>query len=108
MEIRQIWELQALIREAEFLNSDTKEVFLKKLPYLSKEKFYKLYAIFSKDAQKRKEIWEKRLVVFEKYKATLNGIFYKAKQTVLHLKEKAINKIDRRELQHLDDELKHT
>ena len=105
MDSQKIKQLQAMIQKAEFLNEATKKVFLEKVPYLNEKKFEDLYEVFEHDLEERKKIYAKRINAFESYKAKVKGIYQKAKQVVIGLKEKAVARIDEGELSSLDQEL---
>lgn len=105
MELVQIEKLEAMIRNADFLNEETKTLFLEKIPYLNEKKFYDLYTIFASDLEEREKIKEKRRANFAQYKNTLTLIYQKAKQQILQIKEKAFGREDEANLQDLDRQL---
>lgn len=83
----------------------TKQIFLNKVPVLPENKLEDLFEIFGKNEREHEKIQQKRVKLFEKYKITLTGLYQKAKQVVIELKEKAVARIDERELEILDEEL---
>jgi len=105
MEQQRIEQLRQMIQSAEFLNDATKQVFLAKIPELNERKFEDLYEVFAHDLKERQKLKQKKVEIFEKYKATVTGIYQKAKQFIIGLKEKTITKIDEKELSNLDQEL---
>lgn len=105
MDSQKIAKLQAMITQADFLNSETKQVFLSKIPYLDENKFTNLWEIFEHDTIERKHLKQKKIEIFEKYKATVTGIYNRARQIVQNLKTKAAEKLEAHELSSLNQEL---
>lgn len=107
MDQEKIEQLRVMIAQADFLNAAIKKLFLDKLPYLDEKKITDLYKIFEHDQEERNKLNQKKVKIFERYKATVTGIYQKAKQVVIGLKEKAFTKLDESELKNLDQELKN-
>ncbi len=105
MDQQKIEKLQVMIKQAEFLDSATKQVFLEKIPYLNEKKFEDLFEIFEHDLEERNKLKQKKIEIFEKYKTKVTGIYQKARQVMIDLKEKAAEKIEKRELDNLNQEL---
>lgn len=105
MELAKIEKLQAMIQNADFLNAETKTVFLNKIPYLSAKKFEDLYEIFANNWEEKEKINLQKKEVFLKYKQTLTEIYQKGKQKILQIKEKAFGRADEASLHDLDSQL---
>jgi hypothetical protein len=105
MNVQKVKKLQVMIQQVDFLNKATKQVFLDKVPYLNEKKFEDLYEIFEHDLRERNKLKQKKIEAFKKYKATVMGIYHKAKQVIISLKEKTFEKMEKTELKNLDQEL---
>lgn len=105
MKPQKLQQLEAMIQKADFLEEATKQLFLNKIPVLPENKLEDLFEIFAKNEREHEKVNQERLTLFEKYKLTLMGIYQQAKKTVIALKERAVAKVDQRELKILDEEL---
>ncbi len=105
MNLAKVEKLKAMIQQAEFLEEATKMLFLEKLPYLNEKKLVDLYEVFEHDLEKRNKLKKRKVEILKNYKVKIKSIYQKAKHLVVSMKEKAVAKIDERELNTLDHEL---
>lgn len=105
MKTQQIEKLQAMIQNADFLNAETKNIFLAKAPYLPEKKFNDLFEIFENNAEEKKRLNERKKDLFTSYKKHLNELYQNAKKQVLEIRNRAASKKEAAEMQQIDREL---
>lgn len=107
MDTIKINQLQTMISQADFLNVETKAIFLDKLPYLPENKLNDLLEIFNNNQAERVKLNLRKKEIFEKYKNNLKEIYQRAKQKAQEIREKAFLQKDADAMQDLELKLKN-